>query len=93
MKKSDLIFELKKIGLTYERSKLIVDSVIADIQNALNSGDTINISGFGSLIWKSRYARIARNPKTGKLVQLNNRQILQFKPSARLKKKINLKDS
>ena len=68
---------------------LIVETIFDSIISALQTGDKIEIRGFGSFRTRQRRGRIGRNPKTGAKVQVPPKRIPFFKPSKELKDFVN----
>jgi DNA-binding protein HU-beta len=62
----------------------VVESLLGEIGKALQSGDRIDLRGFGSFIVKDKAARQGRNPKTGETIQIAARKAATFKPSKEL---------
>ena len=90
MTKADLVEEVTQLGdLTRRDGEVIVDTIFESVIQALQSGDKIEIRGFGSFRIRQRKPRIGRNPKTGKEVPISPRRVMVFKPSAILKQRIN----
>jgi integration host factor subunit beta len=56
---------------------------------ALQSGDKIEIRGFGSFRIRQRNPRIGRNPKTGARVEVPAKKVPYFKPSKELRDLVN----
>ena len=56
---------------------------------ALQSGDRIEIRGFGSFRARQRRGRTGRNPKTGDKVEVPPKRVPFFKPSKELKDYVN----
>ena len=79
----------QKVGLSRVESAELVESVLNEISNALERGETVKLSSFGSFVVRSKGRRIGRNPKTGEEVPIEPRRVLVFKPSAVLKARIN----
>jgi nucleoid DNA-binding protein len=95
MTKADIVDEIAKAtGLTKIETKAVVDGVFASIINAIAAGKRIELRGFGVFKHKSRKPRMARNPKTGDLVPLEQRFVPIFKPSPEFLARVNelLKD-
>ena len=64
MNKSDLIEQLAaKLGITNTDSERYVNALVSMIYEKLNSGDKVNISGFGQFSVSHRAARIGVNPR------------------------------
>jgi len=62
----------------------VVDSLLGEIGKALQSGERVDLRGFGSFIVKDKAARHGRNPKTGETIQIAARKSATFKPSKEL---------
>ncbi len=77
-----------RLGLTQTQAGSAVDGFFDGVLKALKGEKKVLVTGFGSWEWKSRRSRLARNPKTGQVVELGNRKALVFKPSPMLKKKL-----
>lgn len=79
----------QEVGLSRNESAELVESIIAEISEALVSGETVKISSFGSFAIRQKGLRIGRNPKTGEEVPILPRKVLVFRPSHVLKGRIN----
>ncbi|MFI0485255.1 HU family DNA-binding protein [Actinomadura sp. 9N215] len=62
-----------------------LDAILEAIQNAVAKGDKVAITGFGSFEKADRPARTARNPATGKPIQVPATSVPKFKPGADFK--------
>jgi integration host factor subunit beta len=90
MTKADLVEEvIKGTRLPRKESEEIVETVFDSIIQALQTGDKIEIRGFGSFRTRQRRGRIGRNPKTGAKVDVPPKKIPYFKPSKELKDFVN----
>src|SRR6202161_113845 len=90
MTKADLVEEVIRITeLPRKESEAIVVTIIDSIISALQTGDKIEIRGFGSIRTRQRRGRIGRNPKTGAKVDVPPKKIPFFKPSKELKDFVN----
>ena len=79
----------QEVGLSRNESAELVESVIAEISRALERGDMVKISSFGSFAVRRKGQRIGRNPKTGQEVPISPRRVLVFRASHALKHQIN----
>lgn len=79
----------QQVGLSRNESAEIVESVIAEITRALERGDAVKISSFGSFAVRQKGQRVGRNPKTGEEVPISPRRVLVFRASHTLKHQIN----
>ena len=73
------------LGISKKESDTIVLTILDSIVRALESGDKVEIRGFGSFRTRQRKARIGRNPKTGIQVDVPPKRVPHFKPSKELK--------
>jgi integration host factor subunit alpha len=79
----------QKVGLSRTESAQLVETVLQEITDCLEKGETVKLSSFGSFIVRSKGERIGRNPKTGEEVPISPRRVMVFKPSNILKARIN----
>lgn len=59
-----------------------------EIAGALEKGESVKLSGFGTFRLLNKKPRIGRNPHTGKPASIAARRVVTFNPSENLKKKI-----
>lgn len=78
-----------EIGLSSSESAHLLDQVLEEISKALEKGETVKLSSFGTFSVRQKKMRVGRNPKTGVEVPISPRRILSFRPSQILKKKVN----
>jgi DNA-binding protein HU-beta len=76
-------------GLTKVETEAVVDGFIQTVISSLRDGKNIEIRGFGSFKVKKRKGRIARNPRTGDQVQVDEHYVPIFKVSKDLKVLVN----
>jgi len=95
MTKIDIVKQVaKQVGITQPVAKKAVEAVFEAIKNNLAKTTTpVTLRGFGTFFTQYKTARMGRNPKTGKPVEISARLIPRFKPSDNLKDLINRKDS
>ena len=79
----------QEVGLSRNESAELVESVIAEISHALERGEMVKISSFGSFAVRRKGQRVGRNPKTGQEVAISPRRVLVFRASHALKAQIN----
>lgn len=90
MTKADLVEEVIRITeLPRKESEIVVETIFESIIKALQTGDKIEIRGFGSFRTRQRQGRVGRNPKTGAKVEVPPKRIPFFKPSKELKDFVN----
>lgn len=79
----------REIGLSLSESTDLVDAVIEEVSAALEEGDTVKLSSFGTFKLRQKKERVGRNPKTGVEVPITPRTVLSFNASNIMKKKVN----
>ncbi|MEE9187524.1 MAG: HU family DNA-binding protein [Bacteroidota bacterium] len=91
MTKADIVDTIASAtGLTKVETEAVVDGFISTVIDALKEGKNIEIRGFGSFKVKKRKGRIARNPRTGEQVQVDEHFVPVFKVSKDLKNLVNV---
>ena len=89
MTRADLADSInKKIGLSRADSAQMVESVIDLMGDALERGENVKLSGFGTFVLRDKGERIGRNPKTGVEVPITSRRVLTFRASQSLRERI-----
>lgn len=84
---SEAVYE--EVGLSRNESAELVETILDEIAGALERGDMVKISSFGSFAVRQKGERIGRNPKTGEEVPILPRRVLVFRASHVLKDRIN----
>jgi len=59
-----------------------VDGLLETIVDAVRSGDSVSLTGFGVFTSRARAARVARNPRTGETVDVPATTVPAFRPGA-----------
>lgn len=86
MTKADIVDVIASAtGLTKVETEAVVDGFIQTVINTMKEGKNIEIRGFGSFKVKKRKGRIARNPRTGEQVRVEEHFVPLFKVSKELK--------
>ncbi len=86
MTKADIVDVIASAtGLTKVETEAVVDGFIQTVINAMREGKNIEIRGFGSFKVKKRKGRVARNPRTGEQVMVDEHFVPVFKVSKELK--------
>lgn len=66
----------------------MVESILDHMSDALEKGENVKISGFGTFLLRDKSQRIGRNPKTGVEVPITPRRVMTFRASQMLKERI-----
>ena len=93
MTKSGLIEEVaeRTPHISKKDTEIVVNTIFESMARALQSGERIEIRGFGSFQVKVREAREGRNPKTGEEVKIPAKRTPFFKVGKELKERIEAK--
>jgi integration host factor subunit alpha len=76
------------VGLSRSESSKMVERVLHHMCEALERGENVKISGFGSFVLRDKGERIGRNPKTGVEVPIAPRRVLTFRASHMMRDRI-----
>ncbi len=86
MTKADIVDVIASAtGLTKVETEAVVDGFIQTVIDTMKQGKNIEIRGFGSFKVKKRKGRVARNPRTGEQVMVEEHFVPIFKVSKELK--------
>lgn len=80
---AELLFE--QVGLNKREAKDMVEAFFESIRDALESGDSVKLSGFGNFQLRDKPQRPGRNPKTGEAIPIAARRVVTFHASQKLK--------
>jgi integration host factor subunit beta len=69
--------------------ELIVNTIFETIEEALRTGDRVELRGFGAFSVRVREARKGRNPRTGETVQVPAKAVPFFKAGKELRARVN----
>ena len=88
MNKLELIAETEEVLADRNAAKAAVESLLAHISQALQNGDAVTLSGFGTFKVVERKARAGRNPKTGESIAIPAHRAVKFIPGKNLRDNI-----
>lgn len=92
MVRPKLIRQLKQKNpkINQSETEAVIDTFYGSVEKALIEGKKIELRGFGTFfIKKIREKYSARNPKTGELIYIPEKNKVRFRASKNLKKIIN----
>ena len=91
MTRSELIARLltHNTGLNSNQAEKTIEIVLQEIVNALSTGNRVELRGFGVFSLRERKARIGRNPRTGDLVKVPEKNVPFFKAGKLLRDRLN----
>ena len=76
-------------GLTKLETEAVVDGFVITVMEALETGESVELRGFGSFRVRERAARTARNPQTDEPVEVPRQFVPAFKPSRAFRRVVN----
>lgn len=90
MNKTELIdAAAESSGLSKSEISKALDSLLDGISGAVQQGDKVSLSGFGTFERRERAARTGRNPQTGEELQVAASKAPAFKPAKAFKDAVN----
>lgn len=79
----------RELGLSQSESSDLVDAVIEEVIMALEQGEEVKLSSFGTLGVRSKKQRMGRNPKTKEEIPISPRKVVSFHASNILVEQVN----
>ncbi len=79
----------ERLGISQRGAAEIVDKVFATLKDTMVAGESIKLVQFGTLSVRNKSPRRGRNPKTGESMTITKRQMISFRPSKRLRERLN----
>lgn len=90
MTKADLINHIsEQANITRVKAETVINTIFDSMVEALVKGDRIEIRGFGSFVNRQYEAYKGRNPRTGEVIEVKEKQLPFFKVGKELKDSIN----
>ncbi|MBV8117045.1 MAG: HU family DNA-binding protein [Candidatus Eremiobacteraeota bacterium] len=94
MTKADLIETIaNRVELTKRQANQVVDAILNEIESALQKGDRVALTPFGSFVVRERKGREGRNPKTGEKITIAARKVPAFVAGKALKDAVDSRKS
>lgn len=85
MTRQDLVKKIaSESGLQQKEVATVIDAFTQTVIDSYHNGERVDLKQFGSFIPKTRKARKARNIRTGMTIDVPERKVLTFKPSAKI---------
>lgn len=89
MNKAELIAAVaEKTGLSKKDTEKVVNATFDTITETLETGEKVQLVGFGVYDVKARGARIGRNPKTKEEIEIPASRVPTFKAGKALKEAV-----
>lgn len=85
MNKAQLISEMmEETGLSKADAKKALDAFINVTKNTIAKEEKVTLIGFGTFSVVTRSARMGRNPRDNKPMQIPAKKIVKFKPGSEI---------
>ncbi len=78
-----------KLGYPLSSCSDIVDRLFNAMKASMLDGSSIKLVHFGTFSVRDKKPRKGRNPRTGKAITIQERQIVSFRPSKQLRARVN----
>jgi DNA-binding protein HU-beta len=89
MNKAELIDKIAEAtGITRVMAGKALDSVLNNMGKAMEGGERVIFSGFGSFHVAERAERKGRNPQTGETISIPAHNVVKFKPGKNLRSRV-----
>ena len=79
----------EKLGISQRNAAEMVDTVFETMKNTLIGGESLKLVQFGTLSVRNKSPRRGRNPRTGESMTITKRKMVSFRPSKRLRERLN----
>lgn len=85
MNKGELVASIAEAGgMTKVMAEQALNKVLANMADAMEKGERVTLSGFGSFRVVERAAQKGRNPQTGQPIIIPAHNVVKFKPGRNL---------
>lgn len=86
MNKAELIEQIASAaGVTKVTAGKALDSFLAQMSLAMENGERVIVSGFGSFHISERAEQKGRNPQTGEAITIPAHKVVKFRPGKKLR--------
>lgn len=93
MNKGELVASIAEAGgMTKVKAQLVLDWMLGTMTDAMEQGERVSLSGFGTFSIVDRSAQKGRNPQTGQVIEIPERKVVKFKPGKNLYSRVQDQD-
>ncbi len=78
----------RHVGLSRAEAANMIESILDHMSTALEHGENVKISSFGTFVLRDKTERMGRNPKTGVEVPIAPRRVLTFRASQTMRDRV-----
>ena len=89
MNKSELITAVAQAsGVQKKDAERVLNAAIDHMSAALERGEKVQLSGFGTFETQQRKEKVGRDPRTGEPIPIPATEVAVFKPGKKLRQRI-----
>ncbi len=89
MNKRELVSTIAEVeGITKVRAEEALNKVLSNLAVAMEKGERVTLSGFGSFKVVERAEQKGRNPQTGQAIIIPAHNVVKFKPGKNLSSRV-----
>lgn len=89
MNKSELVSTIAEAeGITKVLAQSALNKVLSNLADAMEKGERVTLSGFGSFRVVERAEQKGRNPQTGQAIVIPAHNVVKFKPGKNLSSRV-----
>ncbi len=89
MNKGELVASIADLGgMTKSQAEQALNTVLSNMANAMEKGEKVILSGFGSFRVVERAAQKGRNPQNGQSIVIPAHNVVKFRPARILWEKV-----
>lgn len=89
MNKGELVASIAEAGnMTKVKAEQALNKVLASMAEAMEKGERVTLSGFGSFRVVERAEQRGRNPQTGQSITIPAHNVVKFRPGKNLCNKV-----
>ncbi|WP_232493056.1 integration host factor subunit alpha [Novosphingobium kaempferiae] len=78
----------RRVGISIRDASFMVDAILEEMAAALERGENVKITNFGTFLLNDKAPRIGRNPKTGQEALVSARRVVTFNPGMGLRARV-----
>ncbi len=85
MNKGELVATIAESGgITKVRAEMVLNKMLSNVADAIEKGERVTLSGFGSFKVVERAEQKGRNPQTGQSIVIPAHNVVKFRPGKNL---------
>jgi len=85
MNKGELIATIAELGgITKVMAEMALNKMLSNVTDAMEKGERVTLSGFGSFKIVERAEQKGRNPQTGQSIVIPAHNVVKFRPGKHL---------